>query len=296
MAEERHSISRRTFLGHSASAAVAVLVGACSSERDPFLRIGVCGPVAGHEDFVAAGYEFIEPSVQNLLRPGAPEDAFAAAVQQVAALAVPVPVANLFLPGSLKVVGPELDMEAVMAYAAIAFRRARRIGIGHIVFGSGGARNVPEGFPQDEAVGQFTRVLTEMAPVAQEWGITLCVEPLRRQETNFLNTVPETVAVLDRVAHPAVGLTFDIYHVMQEGRNAEDVIIGGRYIRHLHVAENTDRAAPGTHGDDFTPYFEALRSVGYSGRISVECRWRDRSAQLRGAYEALRAQIQSVAG
>lgn len=296
MAEESHPITRRKFLGHTASAAAAVLVGACGSRRDPFLRIGVCGPVAEHEDFVEAGYDFIEPSVQNLLRPGAPQDVFAAAVQQVASLPVPVPVANLFLPGSLKVVGPDLDLKAVMAYAAVAFRRAHRIGIEHIVFGSGGARFVPEGFPHDEATDQFTRVLAEMAPVAQEWGITLCVEPLRGQETNFLNTVPEAVAVLDRVAHPAVGLTFDIYHVMQEGRNAEDVMIGGQYIRHLHVAENTDRAAPGTHGDDFTPYFEALRSVGYSGRISVECRWQDRHAQLRAAYEALGAQVQSVAG
>ena len=296
MTDRSNPVSRRSFLQHSALAAAAALVGACRPEQDPFLRIGVCGPLDRHEEFVSAGYEFIEPTVQNLLVPGEPEAAFAAGEERAASISVPVPVANQFLPGSLKVVGPELDMEAVMAYAAVAFRRARRIGIEHIVFGSGGARYVPEGFPYDVAVDQFTRVLTEMAPVAQESGITLCVEPLRRQETNFLNTVPETVAVLDRVAHPAVGLTFDIYHVMQEGRSAEDVMIGGRYIQHLHVAENTDRAAPGTHGDDFTPYFAALRSVGYSGRISVECRWRDINSEMRTAYDALRAQIQGLPG
>ncbi len=280
----------------SASAVAAAFAGACNSGQAEFLSIGVCGPVAEYADFASAGYRYIEPSVQNLLVPGAPEEAFAARADVMASLPVPVPVANLFLPGSLKVVGPDLDMEAVMAYAAVAFRRARSIGIEHIVFGSGGARYVPEGFPHDEAARQFTGVLTEMAPVAQEWGITVCVEPLRSQETNFLNTVPEAVAVLDRVAHPAVGLTFDIYHVMQEGRNAEDVLIAGRYTKHLHVAENTDRAAPGTHGDDFTPYFEALKSVGYSGRISVECRWRNKTAELAGAYRALQDQVSRVTG
>ena len=234
----------------------------------------------------------MEPSVQQFLVPEASEAEFENNARLLTAL--PVPVANLFLPGSLKVVGPDLNMEAVLRYAETAFRRAQSVGVEHIVFGSGGARFVPDGFSAGEATHQFTRVLREMAPVAERYGVIVCLEPLRRQETNFLNTVPEAVAVLEGVAHPSVGLTFDIYHVLQERRSAEDVLAARRHIRHLHIAENTDRAAPGTHGDDFTPYFVALKAIGYSGRISVECSWRDKEAELAQAYDAVRAQILSI--
>jgi hypothetical protein len=42
-----------------------------------------------------------------------------------------------------------------MAYVAKAFDRVARLGVRIVVFGSGGARRVPEGYPRDDAVRQM---------------------------------------------------------------------------------------------------------------------------------------------
>jgi sugar phosphate isomerase/epimerase len=47
-------------------------------------------------------------------------------------------------------------------------------------------------------------------------------------------------------------------------------------------------------GDDFTPYFKALRQIGYEGRISIECGWSDVASQLPVAFHVMKEQIQSV--
>ena len=223
--------------------------------------------------------------------PEQPVSAFEQKLKILEASKLPVPVANQFLPGPLKVVGPDMNLDAVLTYAETAFSRAQRVGIEHIVFGSGGARHIPTGFPKEAAYGQITEVLQAMGPLAATYGITLCLEPLRHQETNFLNTVPEMMEIVNGVNHPAVQLTFDIYHVTQEGRSASDVALAGASIRHCHVAEDTDRAAPGVHGDDFTAWFQALDAIGYTGRVSVECRWQDRLHELPRAVVALTRQM-----
>ncbi len=265
---------------------------AVTGSARPGWRIGVCGAAEDHAAFAAAGYRFVEPPVQQFLMPQESQDAFRRVAEST--LLLPVPVVNQFLPADLKVVGPELDLPKVLAYAKRAFRRANAVGVEYIVFGSGGARRIPNGFNRNTASHQFTEVLRAMAPLAENQGITLCLEPLRRQETNFIQTVPEAIAILDDVAHPSLGLTLDIYHILQEGRDAADVAAGGAYIRHVHIAEDMDRAPPGTNGDDFTSYFKALDAIGYDGRVSIECRWREREQELAPAYKAVDWQLRSI--
>ena len=288
-------IDRRAFMRAAVVAGVGVGIAGCTRfTQAPFMSIGICDPAGHTEDFAAHGYAYIEPAVQRFLVPNSSEQDFKANLESVKKRGLPVPVVNQFLPSSLKVVGPEADHKAALQYAAIAFRRAQVAGIEHIVFGSGGARNVPEGFSVETATTQFAEVLAKMAPIAHEHGVTLCVEPLRTQETNFLNTVPECMEVLEAVSHPSAQLTFDVYHVTQEGRGAEDVLLAGAAIKHCHIAENEDRRAPGVHGDDFTPFFAALKSIGYNGRISVECRFDDKAAELPAAVQALADQMARV--
>ena len=279
--------SRRQFLCQVLAASAIAWKGG-----RPQWQVGICGAAEDHETFTTAGYRFLEPPVQSFLMPQESEDMFNVVAESNYSL--PIPVANQFLPSDLKVVGPELDLPRVLDYAEVAFMRARRVGIEHIVFGSGGARYVPDGYGIQKAAIQFVEVLRNMAPLAEKWGIELCLEPLRRQETNFINTVPEAVDILVEVGHPSLGLTLDIYHILQEGRDAGDVAIGGQYIRHVHIAENVDRAPPGTHGEDFGSYFMALNEIGYTGRVSVECRWRDRERELASAYMAVNEQLQRI--
>jgi sugar phosphate isomerase/epimerase len=239
----------------------------------------------------SAGGDCVEESVQGFLIPDRPDSEFREKAKAAAGSPLPVLACNSFLPGSLKSVGPDARPDEIAAYAATAFRRARDIGITTIVFGSSGSRSIPDGFDRVEARRQFVGLLRRLGPVAATLGVVVAIEPLNRDETNFINTVAEGAAVVRETGHPNIRLLADIYHMLRENEGPDALVDAGPLLRHVHIAEKDGRTPPGFAGDDFTPYLRALRRAGYAGAISIECRWDDLAAQLPAALKALRDQI-----
>ena len=257
-------------------------------------RLGVCTSVANVAAVKSAGCDYIEESVRGFLVPDRPEREFQEKAAAFTGSGLPILAGNSFLPGSLKSVGPEAGHDEIIAYAETAFRRARAIGIKTIVFGSGGSRAIPDGFDRGEARRQFVRLLRRLGPVAQKYGVVVVVEPLQRSESNFINTVAEGAAIVKEVGHPNIALLADIYHMLRENEGAESIVAAGPLLRHCHIAEKDNRTPPGAAGDDFTPYLEALRRIGYAGGISMECRWDDLAVELPRAVKTLEDQIAKV--
>lgn len=79
--------------------------------------------------------------------------------------------------------------------------------------------------------------------------------------------------------------------MMKEDEPASAIVKYGEYIRHCHIAEREERTAPGTKGDDFKPYFEALKEIGYKGCVSIECRWKDLEKEIKPALEYMKDQF-----
>jgi sugar phosphate isomerase/epimerase len=48
------------------------------------------------------------------------------------------------------------------------------------------------------------------------------------------------------------------------------------------------------HGDNFTPYFAALRKINYNGKIMIECRWDDFAKQGPAAFTYLKKEIEEA--
>jgi sugar phosphate isomerase/epimerase len=120
--------------------------------------------------------------------------------------------------------------------------------------------------------------------------VTIVIEPLNRSETNLINSLEEGAAIVEAVGHPNVQLLCDIYHMMREDEPASEIVKYGRYIRHCHIAEREERTSPGTKGDDFRPYFSALKKIGYKGCISIECRWQDFNNEIKPALTYMQEQ------
>jgi sugar phosphate isomerase/epimerase len=235
--------------------------------------------------------DFIEGHVVNFLAPEAPDADFAPRADALRACGFPMPAANVLLPAALKCSGPDIDYARLDRYAHNVFRRAKEIGMTLIVFGSAGARMVPEGFPVTKAFEQYVDLLRQFAPLAEENGVTIVVEPLNRGECNLVNTILEGAEAVRRANHPAVKLLVDIFHMLRNGESADDIVKVGPLIRHAHVAENKDRAAPGVNGDDFRPFLRALRRAGYNDRLALEPIWTDLPRQLGPALTELRKQL-----
>jgi sugar phosphate isomerase/epimerase len=220
-----------------------------------------------------AGYDFIELSVGNLLMPLAPDAEFEAKTAKLGPLVLPVRSCNGFFPANLKLVGPEVKMDDVLAFADTAFRRAKKFGIPFIVLGSGGARKSPDGFDLAKAREQFIDLAKRLGPLAAPQGVTVVLEPLNKGETNLINNVADGADYVDAIAHPNVQLLADIFHMTRESEGPESILKAGARLRHVHIAEKAERTSPGTAGDDFRPFFKALKAVGYKGGISVEGKW-----------------------
>lgn len=258
------------------------------------LPLGVCTSYDKAGLLTKLGYSFVEESVGRFLIPEGGDQQFEK--NQLALKEVNVPVRSYiyFFPGQLKSVGPDLHHEAILARAEIALRRAKACGSKNIVFGSGGSRAIPEGFDRDKAKTQHIALCQKMAPIAEKYGVTLAVEPLNRGETNFINSLAEGVEIIQAVNNPWFRLQCDIYHMLKEDEKPDQIVKYGQYIVHCHLAEKQSRTAPGVKGDDFKPYFRALKQINYQGGLSLECNWTDFDSEVTKGIDVVKQQLSEV--
>jgi len=256
--------------------------------------VGACSSVENWPALKKAGADYVEDSVGRLLKPNAPEAEIAKVLEALRTNAIPVPVCNGFLPGDLKLVGAEARHDAVIEYATKAFERAKKVGIGIIVLGSGGARKVPDGFDRAKAEEQFIAILKRLGAAAEPFGVTVAMESLNRGETNFGNALRDCLRYVNAADHPRVKLVADLYHMMRENEGPDAILEAGSRIVHVHLAEKAKRTPPGTAGDDFKPYIAALKKVGFSGRMSLECNWMDFNVEVGPGLAAFKAQLATV--
>lgn len=264
-------------------------------EPEKFLtELGVCTRFENAELLASLGYTFVEESVGNLLAPAKSEEEFMEIYVLAMQSPLPIRACNSFIPGSMKSVGPDAVHPEILEYMETAFRRAQMIGVEYIVFGSGGSRSIPEDFPREEARAQFIELLKAMAPIAERYNVVVVLEPLNKRETNFINSVAEGGVIVEEVGHPNFRLLADIYHMLMDDEGPESIVQYGHLIHHTHIAEKEGRSAPGTHNEDFTAYFKALKSVGFKGMMSVESRWENFEAQVGPAIETMRSQLATL--
>ena len=123
----------------------------------------------------------------------------------------------------------------------------------------------------------------------QAHGITVVTEPLRRQETNIINTAAEGFALVKAIAHPNFELLVDFYHLASEKEDPQIILEARDHIRHLHMANPQGRVFPLTWDEfDYAPFFANLRTIGYAGRMSIEASSPDVPAQAPKSIELLR--------
>jgi sugar phosphate isomerase/epimerase len=265
---------------------VTAAVPAAFAQR-AHVQVGYCTSLKNLAAAQASGFDYGELGTTEIA--GLAEADFEQAAHDVAQVGLPTPVANLFLPATLKVTGPAIDRDQQIAYVTKAFDRLSRLGVRTVVFGSGGARRVPEGFPRDDAFRQLVDFGKRAAIMAREHGITLAVEPLRREETNIVNSAAEGLQLVEAIDDPNFQLMIDFYHLASEHEDPGIIIHAHDHLRHLHIANPKGRVFPLSFEEfDYEPFFAALRTIGYDRRISVEASTRDLQSDAPRAITLLR--------
>lgn len=263
-------------------------------EASTLWQIGLCSSISDVSAARESGYRYLEPSVGNYLMPQEPEIKFLEQLKKIKALKYPVYACNSFIPGEIKTVGPEVDKEKIMNYVTIALKRANMAGIKIIVFGSGASRKIPDGFSKEQATQQFIELLKDIAPIAKKNKVIIAIEPLNRTETNFINSVAEGMEIVSAVDRKQIRILADIYHMKMENEFPDELLRTKGYLVHVHVAEKQERAAPGTYKEDFSAYLTKLKEMNYTGTISVECRWKDKSAEMPSALTFINEEMKKI--
>ena len=233
------------------------------------MKIGICCDEPGHIPLVpAVGGDFAELHFGNTARQS--EEDYARVGEALAKTGLQAEAMNCFIPGDFKLCtlesyGPlELFIRQGMA-------RARALGTQIVVFGSSGARRLPEGWTKAEGwqkIAPFARLAGE---IAAEYGVTIAIEPLKYGECTTVNTLREGLEFLQLAGHPNFRLLADAYHMAENGEDFADILAAGESLRHCHIAKPGDRGFPRPDdGFDYSPFFAALRRIGYQGRLSIE--------------------------
>jgi sugar phosphate isomerase/epimerase len=258
------------------------------------MRFGVCAGLSRAAHVAAAGWDYIELGVASELIPEA--DAVVWTEKKAALLALPLPCEtfNLFVPSRLKLTGPEVDSAALTRYVHTALARCAEVGGEIIVFGSGGARQLPEGWSAEQAQAQLVWFLNQCADAYEKTGVIVAIEPLNRQECNLLHTVSEGAALAREVGRAGVRNLADTYHMERNGdETLGDILTSADCLAHVHTAD-TDRKSPGSGSYDHEALFRTLKEASYTARVSIECTFTDFEAELAPALAHLKDAYRSA--
>jgi len=112
--------------------------------------------------------------------------------------------------------------------------------------------------------------LKELAAYAAGKGVDLCIEPLNRFETDFLNTCAKGLQLIKAVGGKNVKLHLDTFHMNIEEKNqAAAIRKAGKLLGHFHAC-GSDRGTPGNDHIDWKPIIKALKDIKYSGDMVIE--------------------------
>lgn len=238
------------------------------------------------EQLAGLGYDYVELFLAPLT--ALPEEEFQAVLDRLARAGIPCEACCIFYPRTVRLTGPDVNWTQVEEYTAQAIGRAARLGAKVIVFGSAGAKNVPEGFPHDQAWQQIVQAMRIAAPIADAHGITIVIEPLNRKEANIVLTGAEGLKLARDIDRPSVQLLIDYYHMMLENESADILLEAREAIRHIHIASVPARTYPVAIEPGFLPFFANLKAIGYAGRVSIEARTDNFQADAAAALKVLK--------
>ena len=105
---------------------------------------------------------------------------------------------------------------------------------------------------------------------AEKQGKQICLEPLNRFETDFINTVDQALRMVQDVGSPALKVHLDTFHMnIEEKCQGEAIRKAGQHLGHIHAC-GSDRGTPGNDHIGWDCIAKALKAVKYQGDVVIE--------------------------
>ncbi len=236
------------------------------------MKLGGFGHIADYEAIRAAGFDYAEldlPEIEALS-----DEAFEAFLAKVKAAGFPVLTGARALPlAEPWFFTDDYDPDAWRGYMRHACERAARLGIQKIILGNGKARwLVNENSIEKEQ--NFIETLSAFADACAAHGIEMILEPLGPDYSNYINTLPEAVRVIEKARNDNLFLMADLRHLFRGGESYTDIPACKEYLHHVHVdypCVFPARPYPRTDdGFDYAPFLAAVKEAGYDETLTIE--------------------------
>ncbi|HZJ78855.1 MAG TPA: sugar phosphate isomerase/epimerase [Clostridia bacterium] len=250
------------------------------------MRFGICRSYEVAELAKKNGFDYLECNLQDVAKMSQQE--IKEMQKKFEDVGIAYESTNCFFPGEIKIVGDEVDPDIFKEYTKRALYNAEQLGIETSVIGSGKSRMRPDGFSTEKANEQLLQSLYSMGEIAKEHSICVVIEPLNKGETNTINTVSQAHEFCKKLSHPNIKVLADIYHFHVEKEDVKSIIDCADDLKHVHFANPVERCWPRLEDEyDFTPFANALKQIGYNGRISIEAGTQNIEKDIAPAFEVL---------
>jgi sugar phosphate isomerase/epimerase len=147
----------------------------------------------------------------------------------------------------------------------------------YLVHGSPAQRRLPEGNPTDASATDARAWAMEAfwlaADAASAAGLRYCLEPLSRNETNFINTIAEAADVIETIDRPGLYTMLDAAAATRVEADPPATLarrwLPSGLIGHVHL-NDTSRLGPGQGDTPIAPILRALTDGAYAHWIGIE--------------------------
>ena len=235
------------------------------------------------------GFDYVECPLMNFS--DMLEDEFSAGLRKVKEHGLESPVACNFFPGSVRLVGKDLDKDHIASYLDEILPKLDRLGIKKIILGSGPARAFGPDQTRDEAFEQFADVLKSVIlPRTKKYGMVVCIEPFEKTYCNLIISALEGLELVKAINDEGLELMVDLYHMLSNGEPLESLDQCFDHIRHVHIA-GPDRRVPEDSDTYIFKALEILKAHGYDGTVSFETELPKSQEHLRHIFARTRESI-----
>jgi len=228
--------------------------------------------LAEAEQAASEGFEFVHPV--NDLVANLRDEQVLRQKKRILDGGMPFKVCSVPLPADVRVTQKGFNLYVWMEHLKNAASRMAELGCRKLVWNDGRARVLPVEGGNAGLKEQVLQFLHMLCAVAENFDMTVLVEPLGPRRTNFLNTMKETSEFLPRVRKENLSSVISLRELEQIGLSLSD-LADYRQLIDLVQMDNPrsyDGARICPRPDDgykYGPFQQALKDIGYSADISL---------------------------
>ena len=246
------------------------------------MKFGICLPVENYNRIFNTGADYMEINASAVYNMS--EEYFKKLCDELQDKKVTYSC-NCLVVSDLRLTGNDVDYDKINAYCKKTFSRLADLGVKMLVFGSGNAKRVPEGFPHEKAWQQLFEVGKIFSDYAGKYSQTIAVEALRYAEVNIVNTIEDAAYYIKNVDRSNFKMLADFYHMHQNNESLDVIEKYKDDIVHIHMA-GPMREMPDKNFKSFAEErMSVLKNIGYNGGVSFECAMSENDDEVRAMID-----------